>query len=344
MHTFVSLAAKEHVDFVNSNMPGCHFRDNWLLKKMALERSHRKEDVLHSLPCREEIDTYTMGECLKSAWILLSKKLCMNHEEKWNSLSFVHWQTNRLTCCLPKCHHSALLCWQTAPSMFTPVGRGSSGGCLWLHYAVKMKWGSGVDLIRRGRLDKWEWCPLLSFVFDSLMVHISHFFTFFLFSTGYFLSFFISSLTGFNLSLEKLFISIHSSHCSSPSSFLSAVWFEWLLWRWACKGQSNYCVEQHCSLAFCSTDSFHFLSSQQTENVSHKMLTYDRPIIDHYHLFFISVMKYWTKALKMTLKWLWNRCFCRYQHLSIMFQYCHSNPFKILKRDSPRWAFFFFFF
>lgn len=119
------------------------------------------------------------------------------------------------TCCLPNCHDVTLLCWQTIHSMSTPVRRGSSGSCLWLHCTVKMKWGSGVDLIRRGRLDKWEWCALHSFVFDALMLHISNFFTFFFYSTGYFLSFFVFSPTGFNLSLEKLFICTHTLRCSS---------------------------------------------------------------------------------------------------------------------------------
>ncbi len=71
------------------------------------------------------------------------------------------------TCCLPSFGHLAPLCWQSARSMFTPVGTASSGGCLWLHYAVKINWGCGVGLIKREWLDKWGWCyyflPLLSF-------------------------------------------------------------------------------------------------------------------------------------------------------------------------------------
>lgn len=149
------------------------------------------------------------------------------------------------TCCLPNCHDLTLLCWRTIHSMSTPVRRGSSGSCLWLHCTVKMKWGSGVDLIRRGRLDKWEWCALLSFVFDALMLHISLFF----FSPFSFIP--LAIFSSFLFPPSQVLISARKN-CSfvlilrdvppSSSSILSAVQIEWLFWRWACKGQSNYSI------------------------------------------------------------------------------------------------------
>lgn len=155
--------------------------------------------------------------CAKSAWILLSSRWRTVWTPKKSETVCLLF-TGRLTeqpatvtsnwfipdtCCLPSCCHSALLCWQSAPSMFTPVGMGFSGGCLWLHYAVKMKWGSGGDLIRSGWLDKWEGCPLLCFCLWLLDGAHFSFFTLFFYSTGYFLCFFISSLASLNLILEN---------------------------------------------------------------------------------------------------------------------------------------------
>ena len=163
-------------------------------------------------------------------------------QEEWNSLSFVQQLTVTSnwcvpdTCCLPSRHRSPRLSWQSALSMFTPVEPGSSGGCVWLHYAVEMKWGRGVDLIRRGWLEmKGRAFPLLaaSFVFFFTLSHIP-----------LALSSHISTPPVLNLTLVMWFICIHSSLCSSHPFlfFLSAVHVEWLLRRWTCKGHSNYCV------------------------------------------------------------------------------------------------------
>lgn len=134
-------------------------------------------------------------------------------------------------------------------------------------------------------------------------------------------------------------VNLYSSYyCSSvspsPSTFVSAVRIEWLLQRWACKGQSNYCVWTALlssvvlvspQFAACIVQKQgSFVYPAQTENVSRTILTYDRTIMNHYWwppkiffqvicCFFFSIMNHWTKTLKMH-KWLWNRCFGGYQH------------------------------
>lgn len=198
--------------------------------------------------------------------------------------------------------------------MFTPVGMVSSGGCLWLHYAVKMKWDSGGDLIRWGLLDQWERRPLHFFVFffafELLMVHISHFNLFF------FYLFLISSLSALKFDCGKWFTLICSFVSPSPSSFVPAVCFQRLLGRWAFTGpSSNDCVwtallsrvvlnslSSICSLCCPKKGQLHL---SETHNVSPTMLYYDRTMIDHYcwwsnKLYFLAIVFFFLNQLTET--------------------------------------------
>lgn len=92
-----------------------------------------------------------------------------------NSLSFVHWQMHGSTGDGDlKTNSSRNLSQPVAPpfgssfvaSKLVPVGMGSCGGCLPLHYAVKkMKWALRIDWIEHW-FDKWQRCHF--FLYYSL--------------------------------------------------------------------------------------------------------------------------------------------------------------------------------
>lgn len=96
------------------------------------------------------------------------KFLNLNPQVVGSSLSFINWQMHDSTSdgdLKPK--SSRNLSQPVAPpfgssivaSKLFPVGMSSCGGCLRLHYAVKMKWGRELDWIRRHSFDKCGRCP-----------------------------------------------------------------------------------------------------------------------------------------------------------------------------------------
>lgn len=102
----------------------------------------------------------------RSSWVLPSNRRNVNRHVGGSSLSFVCWQMHGPTCdgdTKPNSPRNLLQPVAPPPSCHSKVGtRGNGplggGGWLRLHYAVKMKWGRGLDWIRRSCFDKWERC------------------------------------------------------------------------------------------------------------------------------------------------------------------------------------------
>lgn len=157
-------------------------------------------------------------------------------------------------------------------------------------------------------------------------------------------------------------VNLYSSYyCSSvspsPSTFVSAVRIEWLLQRWACKGQSNYCVWTALlssvvlvspQFAACIVQKQgSFVYPAQTENVSRTILTCDRTIMNHYwwppKIFFQVICFFSSQSWIIGLRLL--KCINDSEidvlvDISIDITVMSLQPIKkILKQDSPRWAF-----